>query len=59
MAYWIRSSIEVKFFFSPVVGGVAVGGCTVRVGLRRMHGHVIFQHTTTTNLVVPVPSRGG
>lgn len=29
MAYWIRSRVGSQDFFSPVVGGVAVGGCGV------------------------------
>lgn len=43
------------FVFSPVVGGVGVGGCAVGVGLRRVHRHVVFRHTATnTHGALPV-----
>lgn len=49
------------FFFSlsPAVGGVAVRGFNVGVGLRRVQGHVILQHTTTTTAVHVTPGAAG
>lgn len=60
VSYWILEGVEAKFFFSlsPVVGGVAVGGRAVSVRLRRMHGHVVFQHSATTHVTVPVSTVG-
>lgn len=45
-------------YIGSAVGGVGVGGCAVRVRLRCMHGHVIFQHSTAGHVTVPVSTGG-